>query len=304
MDYEFEKVNCNLCNSDDYQVISDKGKFNFPTHVVICKKCGLAYLNPRWNHKSYLKFYQYEYDKYYRPQVLNGNLRLNKENSIYTRLSKVKLIANHPRKILDIGSGEGNNLIFFKSNFQDSELFAIEPSIESQNQLKRNNVTVIGSDVESSWNANYKNTFDLIIMRHVLEHFLNPVEIIKKVRSVLSNSGIVYIAVPNNLNPTQPLEKSWFRNVHTYYFNKYSLENLNNLVGLETLTLIEGDEFNKGEVYLIARKSNQSKLPGFSTHHYQEQLQVFNKKMKFENSILYKGISFIKKIAGKVLSLK
>ncbi len=304
MEYKFETVNCNLCNSNNYQIISKKGKFGLPTNVVICKKCGLSYLNPRWDHNSYLQFYQNDYDKYYRPQVKDLPSVLNEQiNPIEIRLKKINLLPKNATRILDIGSGEGNNLIHFKSLFQKSKLYAIEPSLASQIHLKKSGVTIIESDVDASWDANYKDKFDVILMRHVLEHFSDPIKIMKKVRDVLTSSGIVYIVVPNNLKPTQHLEKSWFRNVHTYYFNKYSLENLSKLVGLEIIKLVEGDEFRKGEVYLVAKKSKSKDSPDFSVKHYQEQLSVFEKKLKEENSLIYKGGRLAKKIIKKILSL-
>ena len=301
MKYEFETVNCNLCNSDNYQKISSKGKFGLPTNVVICKNCGLSYLNPRWNNASYLDFYQNEYDKYYRPQIIKEkDLKRTQINPIEIRLNKFNLFPEKVEQILDIGSGEGNNLFHFKSLFPNSELHAIEPSIESQNHLIKFNVNIIGSDVDTDWDADYKEKFDIIIMRHVLEHFLDPVKMMKKVSRVLKPNGIVYVAVPNNLKPTQSLEKSWFRNVHTYYFNKYSLENLNKLVGLKTIQMVEGDELNKGEVFFIAKKSNKVEEPVFSAKDYETQSKIFLDKLKVENKLSYKLVSLIKKVLKKL----
>jgi SAM-dependent methyltransferase len=304
MEYKFETVNCNLCNSNNYQSISKKGKFGLPTNVVICRECGLSFLNPRWDHNSYLQFYQNDYDKYYRPKISKIPPLLNEQiNPIEIRLKKFNLLPENVLRILDIGSGEGNNLLHFKSLFQNSKLYAIEPSVESQNHLKKYNVTIIESDVDTSWDLNHRNKFDIIIMRHVLEHFLDPIKIMKKVHNVLTSSGIVYIAVPNNLNPTENLEKSWFRNVHTYYFNKYSLLNLSKIVGFEILKLVEGDDFNRGEVYLVAKKSKSKDSPIFSIKHYEEQLSVLKEKLRKDNSIKYQGISIIKKIRKKLISL-
>ncbi|MGB1103629.1 MAG: class I SAM-dependent methyltransferase [Crocinitomicaceae bacterium] len=78
---------------------------------------------------------------------------------------------------------------------------------------------MLSDDVNSNWYTKLNERFDLIIMRHVLEHFLDPLTVLKRIREVLSEDGVLYIAVPNNLNPTQDLEKVWFRVVHTYYFN-------------------------------------------------------------------------------------
>jgi len=304
MNYQFETVNCNICNSDNYTEITNKGQFGFPTNVVICKSCGLVYLNPRWDHRSYMYFYQNEYDKYYRPQIKDTSpLLLQEVNPIEERLKKYDLFPKNVKHILDIGSGKGENLMHFHSLFPEIKLFAIEPSIESQVHLKKSGVDIIDSDVNASWEVNYKNIFDIIIMRHVLEHFLNPVEIMKKVQAVLKPGGIVYVAVPNALITKGDLETFWFRAVHTYYFNKYSLENITRIVGLETLHMIEGDELQQTELYCIATKRNSRPQPEFSVKHFHEQLSYLDKKLKHQKSILNKGIKLIKRILKKLLSL-
>ena len=302
MKYSFETVNCNLCGSKEYELISTKGKHGFPTNVVICKNCGLGYLNPRWDHQSYLLFYQNDYDRYYRPLIADPLPVLKDQvNPIEIRLRKLSLLPKNPSRILDIGSGEGHNLIHFKSLFQNCKLYAIEPSHDSQIHLKQFGVTIIEKDVSTSWESTHKNMFDIIIMRHVLEHFLDPLKIMSKVRTVLTSSGIVYIAVPNNLKPTHRLETSWFRNVHTFYFNKYSLKNLCLLVGLEIIELVEGDKFDEGEVYLIAKKTELRNSPNFSVQHYREQLAVFKEKLKKENNIGRKVIRLVKKLVKPYL---
>ncbi|MGB1103628.1 MAG: hypothetical protein ACPG21_08370 [Crocinitomicaceae bacterium] len=47
MDYNTEKVNCNLCGEDDTDLLSTVGQHGIPINLVICKNCGLGYLNPR-----------------------------------------------------------------------------------------------------------------------------------------------------------------------------------------------------------------------------------------------------------------
>lgn len=180
----------------------------------------LGYLNPRWDAEGYIDFYKNQYDKYYRPN-LKSNLKKSEsgENSLVQRFKERDLLAPGFRNILDIGSGAGENLISFSKIFPDAKFSAIEPSQDSQNLLKEKGIEVLSDDVNSNWDTKLNERFDLLIMRHILEHFLDPLTVLKRIREVLSEDGVLYIAVPNNLNPTQDLEKVWFRVVHTYYFN-------------------------------------------------------------------------------------
>jgi len=68
-DYDFEIVDCNVCGENNTEQISSKGKFGLPANVVLCKNCGLGYLNPRWNSEAYINFYSNNYDDLYRPDI-------------------------------------------------------------------------------------------------------------------------------------------------------------------------------------------------------------------------------------------
>ena len=97
----------------------------------------------------------------------------------------------------------------------------------------------------------------------------------KKIKASLSEDGLLYIAVPNNLRPTKNLETKWFRVVHTYYFNKYSLKNILHKSRLESVLMQEGDELNNHELFTIAKKSQKPLETEIYTTHYEEQKKVF-----------------------------
>lgn len=303
MQYNYEKVKCAVCKNDNTFPLSNKGQFDLPVNVVLCKDCGLGYLNPRWDNQSYMNFYATDYDKYYRVPVKNDNPENYAKNPIIRRLDKQKLIDSNVKNILDIGSGEGENLRDLGRYFKGSKLYAIEPSPTAQDCLRKLNINILGSDINEQWEKNGIQKFDLIIMRHVLEHFLDPVAVLNKVNEVLSPNGIVYIAVPNSLNPNFNLESHWFRVVHTYYYNKYSLINLTSLANLKIINLLEGDDINSGEVFLMAKKS-ESKIPlNISNKHYQIQKKIFDVQLKKERTLLYKSIKLSKKLKNKFVTI-
>lgn len=160
-------------------------------------------------------------------------------------------------------------------------------------------VNIISDNVDLDWDYDLQGKFDIIIMRHVLEHFMDPLQVLKKVRKALFTSGMVYIAVPNNLKPTQNLRKNWFRNVHTYYFNKYSLKNMADKANLKIVKLVEGDIYNKGELFLLAKTDSDEALSIFSKEHYLIQMAIFKKRLDerilFYINLLYFQKGFFKK---------
>lgn len=283
---QFEKVNCAICGADNTHEVSKKGQFGLPINLVLCKDCGLGYLNPRWDQASYLAFYQKEYDTYYRSELTADFKLLPKANNpILTRLTNWKHLPRDIKNILDIGSGAGQNLIDFKEQFPSANLFAIEPSPDSHKHLSSINAKVVSGDVDSEWCKGEEDKYDLVIMRHVLEHFLDPVTVMKKVNKVLAPNGLLYLAVPNNLKPSKKLETHWFRVVHTYYFNKSSLYNLLALAQLEIIEVGEGDPFNQGEIFLLARSAGAALTPKIDSADFVRQRAIFENQLEKENRL-------------------
>ena len=77
--------------------------------------------------------------------------------------------------ILDVGSGYGIGLKHYKK-IPNAKIFGIESSLEGIRILKEEMGGILVTDDFDNKNWTIKNTskFDLIILRHVFEHLLNP----------------------------------------------------------------------------------------------------------------------------------
>ena len=73
--------------------------------------------------------------------------------------------------------------------------------------------------------------YDIIIMCHVLEHFLEPIATLKQLRSHLTSDGLLYISVPN----MEILNLSQIQNAHTYYFAPDNFKYFTECAGLKTI---------------------------------------------------------------------
>jgi len=290
---DFETTNCVVCEADDTDKLSEKGQFGLPAHVVICRNCGLTYLNPRWNKERLNHFYENEYDSYYRP-----NMKADLEKSLYIpmyhRLKGLNLQMEKMKTILDIGSGEGNNLKYIMEQMPAASYYAIEPSPSCRETLKSMNVNILGVDAEAEFDQKYTGYFDLIIMRHVLEHFPNPIRIIERVKSLLKEDGVLYIAVPNSLDfGKHKLLDHCFRMVHTYYFNIHTLKNVFRRAGVSVVWMVEGDHFNHMELLAIVQNGKKEKAD-LNKEYYNIQKQSFDLKLKKEKSVVGKLKSWLK----------
>lgn len=300
-----QHVLCNLCGNQDSELITQKGQFNIPIRVVICPKCGLMYLNPRWSKEQYMHFYAHDYDRYYRKHIYKqAGKKSNSSNPIIERLAHHNLLPKQPVNILDVGSGEGDNLDDLEAKFPDSQLWAIEPSTQSQHLLKEKGYQILSDDAESDWEKECATKFDMIIMRHVLEHFMDPSGLLKKIHGILSETGVCYIAVPNAYKPKSPLQSYWFRVVHTYYFNKDTLSALLKKAGLRATVVIEGDSSNAFELVIIAKKDGNtapSELPNVYSKQKQAVTSILEKENGLAEKLFRRPLRKCKKLLAKML---
>lgn len=96
-------------------------------------------------------------------------------------------------KILEVGSGAGGIVTYLK---QSNERYAIDPledfysSVKSFNNQRDKNVKYQNSMGEKI--PFQDKMFDLVIMDNVLDHCDSPAKVIKEVRRVLNENGIIY----------------------------------------------------------------------------------------------------------------
>ncbi len=240
-------ISCHICSTSKTKQICEGRHLGITAYVSICQECGLVFLTPRWSNKRYQEFYSQEYDHYYRPQVLtshqNEHQYADVDQKIWSRLNFC--IPKTTQSILDIGCGTGINLDYLRSKLSSKATIAgIEASTKCVSYFQKViGGELISDDVESDWHLGHINRFDLVIMRHVLEHFQNPITALKKVAQVCSSQGLIYIAVPDMMHPGASLVNNWFRVVHTYYFSKATLERTAAMAGLKPIFL-ESDPKN------------------------------------------------------------
>lgn len=102
-------------------------------------------------------------------------------------------------KVLDIGCASGYIGEFLIKN-KGCEVWGIEPDIESSDLSKNKGYAkVINKSVESGLvdEVLRNEKFDFIIVADVLEHLVNPEEILKKIGDFLKTNGKLLVSLPN-----------------------------------------------------------------------------------------------------------
>lgn len=107
------------------------------------------------------------------------------------KIRKVKVAESV--KLLDVGCGTGWTSKVYEDN--GFEVTGLEPSkIRAQLARERYGLNIVNDYIE---NSNLGKVFDVVIMRHIIEHFSDPSGVLQQVRGVLKDDGLVLLVVPN-----------------------------------------------------------------------------------------------------------
>lgn len=108
------------------------------------------------------------------------------------------LTANPQQKILEIGAGAGNTLVYIKEKKLAAEVMGVElmnmPASNQQNKAIDNFQI---ADIEKENIAAPKEYFDIVICADVLEHLADPWTMVSKIASHLKSNGRFIVSMPN-----------------------------------------------------------------------------------------------------------
>ena len=223
--------NCPVCSGDNLlkkleciDHSTSKEKFT----IVSCETCDFTFTNPRPKDESIGEYYK---SNMYISHTNNTNGLFNwmyhtvRSYAIGTKINLLKSKSKN-KNHLDIGCGTGEFLnACQKAGFNTK---GIEPSkIAREQAIKHFNLSVS----ETTNLDQYKNNqFDSISMWHVLEHVPTLNETIEDFNRVLSDDGIVIVAVPNHESWDAKYFKEfwagWDVPIHLWHFSKTSIEKI------------------------------------------------------------------------------
>ena len=217
---------CPLCHGSKANLLfSTKTTFQ-EFGIVQCRLCGLTRTCLLLSDES---IYAYDSSNYYGKQANKFGFIFqmirNKTMELRTGYYLSMLPASVKRpKILDVGCAEGRLLnAFFEYG---CECWGIEhPLYPTRRFLNSDRITYLQDDLQ---NIDFdKETFDMIILWHVLEHMEDPVLVMQRLYKWLCPKGIMIVAVPNfSSMEAQAFKQSWFHldiPWHKYHFNEKSM---------------------------------------------------------------------------------
>lgn len=196
-------------------------------NVRVCDNC---------NHVTNFNFQPsiYTADSYVTKKAISVSMNNNLTNIInFLNVSNIS--------ILEIGSGSGEIANYYSEH--GCNVTTVDPCITGYEN------TAI-THYQQFFDVSFPdNQYDLIIARHIIEHIDNPIEFLKLCKSRLSDTGQVYIEVPN-LDSTLMNDRIVdFFNDHVQHFSINSLNLCSALSGFTTAYQI--DLLNKSHIGII-----------------------------------------------------
>jgi 2-polyprenyl-3-methyl-5-hydroxy-6-metoxy-1,4-benzoquinol methylase len=231
-----ERVRC-LCGSDASQWTRLAAEPVVPPVAVMrCRICDLAFITPYPSEATIGLLYAGNHaanDTNFEPV---GETIVDRLKNVIGRRQIRAMVprATRPavRSVLDFGTGNGRFALLCEQVFPGATIEAIDYSDEPPVALEGRAIRY--SSVES-WACN-RQQYDLVLLRHVLEHNHDPAKLIAQIGDRLTPTGRLYVEVPNL--------DSWFVKglaahvntfavpYHLFHFNARSLRSLVEAAGL------------------------------------------------------------------------
>ena len=255
------EVHCALCGQNNYSVLSshrnDKYLNNLEVEVrtVICKVCGLVYVNPQIPEDERYTIYSTDYGRTRHGQISQRELRARDYSLGRTArwIDKQLNLSSKIGKVLDIGCAAGSLLIAFKKYGWD--VYGIEPTPHwaeiARERCGGNIITCFLEDADLP-----RSYFDMVTLTQTLEHMPDPVQTLDIIKGLLKDDGILYLDVPNVLKPKN---FEMFVATHLYSFSPNTLRLMLRKTGFKIIRIE-----NTWNILTIARKDSSTENIDFS----------------------------------------
>jgi SAM-dependent methyltransferase len=225
---------CNLCGCRDTEILSTSERFGTDATTVICRRCGLMYLNPRWSAEAYARFYEEDYRRLMGESSSPREAMLRQRVHGATILEFCRDFVPRGGQVLDVGCSAGGVLRAFREGC-DCRVIGIEPSLE-QSAYARD---VLGIEVRTGLIEDIDfggETFDLVLITQTLNHMLDPRASLERLRRLLGPRGRLFLEV-QNVPEYARQARIPFQVDHIYYFCAETLECLVRRIGFEPIRI-------------------------------------------------------------------
>lgn len=242
-------MQCTVCNADTETISLGKApvggqKFHtlgeslsaplMPLDLIFCPQCSMTHYRYVAEANSILaRLYADQHSTY---SILSqGNPYLQ---NLARRLTSTYKI-NNALKILEIGCNDGELLSIFQEEY-GCDVVGVEPGQLFKEVWDKRRLHVINDyfDISTAGKLSSK-TFDLIIIRHVLEHIQDPISFLAAVSMLVSENTILVLEFPYL---PAIFRKRRFENMSYSHLNYFTTKSVNALISRFQLGILSAEE--------------------------------------------------------------
>ena len=274
---DLEYVNCDICGKKDNRIFMKIGDYQYGTEielcVVKCNNCGLLFTNPRLGEKaanmvSEKSFWPWDKNKSEAAKrssrFIRRHPRLRKIWHKFTGEYLGEMIERSKGKVLDLGCGFGD--ILEDLTRKGCDAFGVETNPVAVEACLEKGLKVYYGTLEG---AHFENeSFDTVILCHVIEHLPYPQAALKEIRRILKPEGLALIYCPNADSYFADFFgkywQGWAIPLHFYHFTPSTIKNLVDLAGFEVnrIRAVTPEYVSLGSLNLIIKNKGGALLRG------------------------------------------
>ena len=228
---EYESYRCYSCDAKVSVAHYEYRQGSKESRIYRCGNCGLMFAKPLLLEEMSSRRLDSigDGELFHNPimKKLHEHLIINKEIRAVR-----KLLGRNTFSALDIGCGTGWISSLWKK--AGADVVGLEPSAARGAYAREQyGLKILSAYLED---LNNHDTYDVVIMRHVLEHLSDPFASLKKVHGSLKENGLLVIIVPNIDCIGRYLfdaQWPWVLPSHCIFFNPSALRRLVVRVGFD-----------------------------------------------------------------------
>jgi 2-polyprenyl-3-methyl-5-hydroxy-6-metoxy-1,4-benzoquinol methylase len=247
----FEERDCPLCRATTHEEVATRGRDGRPLRTVLCTQCGHVFTNPAPTAASLAAFYRDSYRQAYK-QIVTPRLK-----HIYRAgcgaLARLRGLVPHiaaGARVIDIGAG-GGEFVYLLAR-RGYAISGIEPHAGYAAYAR----TAYGIDVDNRTleTATFPpGAADAVTLHHVLEHTVEPVDVLRQVWTWLKPGGVLGVEVPNLASWSHAPQRR-FHLAHLHTFHHAGLEDLLANTGFTVVNITPRE--SRAHLTVIARKTS------------------------------------------------
>ena len=245
-----------LCGNDQEQediIVSEKDRYGLHLPQILCKRCGLIRSQYVFDKESNGQFYQTRYrDIYTTGTPTDFFLFQIKRGEKFVQILDSIDILSQIDNATEIGCGAGGILQPFAARGKIVKGFDFNKEyLDFGNQFHLN--LHFGDFADQLQDE----SCDLIILSHVLEHFLDPISEIHNIARKLKMGKYLLVEIPSCLNIAAADKNPifYFQNAHIYNFYQDYLKVFFQFLGFETVYSDETCDFVLRKVATVQKPS-------------------------------------------------